>query len=260
MNKYFQLLQKEVLKDIKIKESNFRFNLLSGTQRWMVVNDEIDEIIQTLHKKPDIPFIGLQKGEKLYILDLEDKYLNIVNDSRLTDIDRGLKQRKLPARDSKIYFTYPLFGRMDFSWGDSLFASEDDLIETYKNFKINFAIWVSAMEALRDGINIKYTIEPRKFTFAGHFLTHIIPAGYKGLTVSFIIPYVRVANLLFEKSRNFPQFRFMFFDQLTFADAFEVYVFKITLETIFGINYSPLLRVKDYKLRINNMMKFLNRI
>lgn len=260
MSKYLQLLQKKILNDSKLLETDFKFHLLSGPQRWLVIKEKANEIISNLAENADIPFVGIQKRNNLYILDLTDKYQDIITDVRIKDYERHLNFCRIPNSTDKLYFTYPLAGRISLAFGDVLVTNGNRLIETCEYFKLDFAIWVTKLEPLGNEFYIRYIIEPRKFVFKEHFFTHIIPPEHKGLTVSFVAEYVKIADLLLEKFEYAASLNFIFTDKLLFADAFEMYVFKETIESTTGVKYDPLLGVRDYKLRIKNMLETLKNI
>lgn len=260
MSKYLRLLQEKILADSELLETDFKFHLLSGPQRWLVVKEKANEIISNLAENANIPFIGIQKRNNLYIFDLTDKYQDIITDVRIKDYERHLNSCRIPNSTDKLYFTYPLAGRITFAFGDVLVANGKGLIETCKYFKLDFAIWVTEFKPIGNEFYISYILEPRKFVFKEHFLTHIIPSGYDGLTVSFVVEYVKIANLLMEKSKNGASLNFIFSDKLLFADAFETYVFKEIIESDTGMKYKPLVGVRDYKLRIENMLETLKNI
>lgn len=259
MNEYFQLLQEKVLDNSELIETNFKFNLLAGPQRWVLVKGKVSKIISNLAMNAKIPFLGIQKGNDLYIFDLSDKYQDIIADTRIKSHERLLGTCKIPPTNDKFHYTYPVAGKMPFAFKYVLTSTEKRLVETHKNFGLDFAIWLTEFKSIGDEIYIEYILEPRKFIFKKHFLSHIIPSGYKGLTISFVAKYMKIANLLIKLGAK-PYLNLMFSDKLLFADAFETYVFKRIIESATGIKYEPLIGVRDYKLRIENMLETLKAI
>lgn len=241
----------------QIIPTDARFRFIKGKQAWLDLKCESKIDIKSLNLS--VPIMGIVSYEgDIKLFNFGNNYKEY--ESRINFMTSYVSGTEVIYGNKQYLFfaNYPLFGLIHYKLNDHHYLKPETIKQHWFNYGLDFYIWLSRLEVTRLDLDIVFTIAQNAFVFKGPFLMHNVDLKSAHLTLSALIPLIEVLEK-FQYLGPILFCRSLFYDKTELLDYLDIRLFKPHFKTS-GIEYAPLLGVKNYNYRLERIKEKLQNL